>query len=155
MLKQPLPSRRRTLVGTAFVAVLASLAGVAAWAGQPPTVSATTQKPASAVPSSDVLTPPKYPAGAIAQQISGRVVLLIDIDQRGNPTAIEVERAEPVGVFEAAAQSAAWSWKFSPAIENGRPVASRIRVPVVFEADGTPPDDQGDASPGAMAVTQR
>lgn len=155
MLKQPLPSRRRWIAGAALVAAMTSFAGVAAWAAQPPTAADPIEKvaPASADTATRALTPPKYPAAAIAQNITGKVVLLIDIDAQGNPTAVAVERAEPAGVFEAEAAAAAWKWKFTPAIENGQPVASRIRVPVEFEADGTPPGDAGGAAPGAMAAT--
>lgn len=149
MLKQPLPSRRRWIAGAALVAAMTSFAGVAAWAAQPSTTADPVEKvpPASADPAPGVLDPPKYPADAIAQDITGKVVLLIDVDAQGDPTAVVVESAEPAGVFEAEAAAAAWKWKFTPAIENGHPVASRIRVPVEFEADGTPPGDAG----GAMA----
>ena len=81
------------------------------------------------------MQPPKYPAAAVEQKISGRVLLLIDIDASGNPTAIEVEKAEPAGVFEEQAVAAAWNWKFEPEIKGGKAVASRVRVPVDFKID--------------------
>ena len=96
-----------------------------------------------------MLHPPKYPAEALAQKVSGRVVLLIDVDATGTPTAIVVEEADPAGVFDTAAVAAAWNWKFDPEIKDGEPVASRIRVPVDFRLD--PP---GAAAPGAMASAQ-
>jgi TonB family protein len=77
--------------------------------------------------------PPKYPASALEQKIGGVVVLVVDIDAQGRPVDIEVERSEPAGVFDQAAIDAAWQWTFSPAIEAGTPVASRIRVPIRFE----------------------
>lgn len=87
-------------------------------------------------------SPPRYPEAALEQGISGKLVLLVDIDSRGRPTAVEVETAEPAGVFDQAAMDAVRNWKFEPAIENGRPAASRIRVPIHFEADGRPPGDK-------------
>ena len=131
--------------------VLASFAGVTAWAAQPSVAAEPTGTPvpANAALESRMLHPPKYPAEALAQKVSGRVVLLIDVDATGTPTAIVVEEADPAGVFDAAAVAAAWNWKFDPEIKDGEPVASRIRVPVDFRLD--PP---GAAAPGAMASAQ-
>lgn len=90
--------------------------------------------------------PPAYPALAVQQRISGIVVLAIDIDARGNPVDIEVERSEPAGMFDQVAVDAAKQWKFSPEVEGGKPVASRVRVPVEFKIPpgkggaGTAPD---------------
>ena len=165
MLKQPLPSRRRWITGTTLAGALASFAGVAAWAAQPPVASgsavagpAAAAYVAGAAPvDSDLrsrsLQPPKYPAEAAAQKISGRVVLLIDIDAKGKPTAIEVETAEPVGVFEAQAVAAAWDWTFDPEIKDGRPVSSRVRVPVDFKMD-PPAGAGGSPAPGAMVWSE-
>jgi len=69
----------------------------------------------------------------VEQKISGTVVLVIDIDAQGNPVDVEVERSEPAGVFDQAAIDAAWKWKFNPELKAGKPVASRVRVPVTFE----------------------
>ena len=77
--------------------------------------------------------PPRYPAAAVEQKISGTVVLVIDIDAQGKPVGIEVERSDPAGVFDQAAVDAAWQWKFNPELKAGKPVASRVRVPVEFE----------------------
>ena len=137
MLKQPLPTRRRWLAGAALVTTMTALTGVAAWAAQPPAGAAPAASPAAApeAPASTSMQPPKYPAAAVEQKISGRVLLLIDIDASGNPTAIEVEKAEPAGVFEEQAVAAAWNWKFEPEIKGGKAVASRVRVPVDFKID--------------------
>lgn len=146
MLKQPVPSKTRWMIGSALILVLTAATGVAAWAAQPGTPAAGTpgaggqlrtdmQPERNATP---VLNPPRYPGEAVVQKLSGKVVLLIDIDAQGRPTAIEIERAEPAGMFEAEAASAAWKWMFNPAIENGQPVASRVRVPVEFKIPGPP-----------------
>lgn len=131
MLRQPHPSTLRRLAGGSLVLALAMACGVAAWAGQPPADTA----PRVAGESTP---PPAYPAGAAAQGIGGRVMLLIDIDASGLPTNITVEEADPAGVFDAVAVEAARAWRFNPAIEDGRAVPSRVRVPVDFSPDGPP-----------------
>lgn len=63
-------------------------------------------------------------------------MLLVDVAADGSVTDVEVERAEPAGVFDAAAVAAARQWRFQPAMEEGRAVPGRVRVPVDFRADG-------------------
>lgn len=48
---------------------------------------------------------------------------------------MEVERAQPAGVFDAAAVEAAWKWQFNPETQDGQPVPGRVRVPVEFAPD--------------------
>lgn len=89
---------------------------------------------------------PRYPDEALAHRISGKVVLLIDIDATGAPTKVVVEQSEPAGVFDQASVDAALKWRFTPAVEDGKPVAGRLRVPVDFKA---PKITQAPASPGS------
>lgn len=133
MLKQPLPSSRRRLAGTAAVCLLASAVAFTAWAAQP-----TGSTPATSDAESRTLDSPRYPAHAVEQRIEGKVVLIVDIDARGEVQSVEVESADPAGVFEEEAVAAARKWRFNPATEGGVAVASRMRVPVDFAMD--PPD---------------
>ena len=80
------------------------------------------------------LAPPKYPADAVANQVSGKVVLLVDVAADGSVLHAEVEKSEPAGVFDQAALDAARDWKIEPAMKNGKPVAGRVRIPVDFDA---------------------
>lgn len=79
------------------------------------------------------LKPPAYPAEAVTRKLDGKVVLVLDLDAEGAVTGVNVERSEPAGVFDAAAVEAAWKWRFEPARERGKAVASKVRVPVTFE----------------------
>ncbi|MGH8076307.1 MAG: TonB family protein [Lysobacter sp.] len=90
-----------------------------------------TPKPAM---SSPMTNPPKYPAGLAKLGVSGNVVLQVDVSAEGNPTSIEVVESAPAGLFDATAIEAARKWKFQPTMENGKPVAGRVRVPVEFKA---------------------
>lgn len=92
------------------------------------------------------MPPPVYPKAAVEQKVTGKVVLVIDVDAAGNPVEVVVESSEPAGVFDQAAVDAASKWKFDPKIEDGKPVASRVRVPVEFDI---PPGEQVAAPAGA------
>jgi TonB family protein len=81
------------------------------------------------------LPAPAYPKDALAQHISGQVVLEIDVDAKGTPVAVTVAESKPTGVFDASAVAAAKEWKFNPQMQDGKPVAGRIRVPIRFEAN--------------------
>lgn len=143
MLTQPLPSQRRRLAGATIAAFLAAATGAAAWAAQPtgpaapvaPPTAARADGPLVEPPESVSLQPPAYPAAAAEARQTGKVVLLVDIDARGNVSHVEVEHAHPAGVFDAQAVEAAKAWKFEPETKDGRPVPSRVRVPVQFEMD--------------------
>jgi TonB family protein len=133
MLEAQLPSMPRRLLGSALVSILALASGFAAWAAQPPrdvaTQSARDIEGAS-------LPPPTYPAYAAEHNLSGRVVLLVDVAADGSVTNAVIETSSPEGVFDAAALKAVQGWKFNPAIKDGKAIAGRVRVPVEF--DGAP-----------------
>lgn len=78
--------------------------------------------------------PLRYPETAADQDLSGRVVLLILIDELGMVVEASVISADPPGVFEEAALESFSSVMFSPAIRHGRAVKSRLPVEVNFDA---------------------
>lgn len=84
------------------------------------------------------MPPPAYPEAALREGHSGRLVAVVDVDARGVPTDVRIEQSQPAGVFDAATIAAVRQWRFKPAMENGRAVASRIKVPIDFESGMTP-----------------
>lgn len=143
MLKEPVPSILRRRAGAAFVALLATGAGFAAWAASPPTGGETRNAEVGAVS----MPAPEYPEAARAQRIGGMVSLVVDVAADGSVADAHVERSEPAGVFDAAALKAVESWKFTPLVKDGRAVPGRIRVPVRFE----PPSEAKDDGAGGMS----
>ena len=132
MLTEQLPSTSRRVLGTALVSVLALGCAFAAWAAQP-------QEAAAPVASRDVgrvsTPPPKYPGYAFEHNLDGLIVLIVDVAPDGSVAKAVVERSEPTGVFDAAALEAVRKWRFTPAMKDGKPVASRVRVPVEFKRE--------------------
>lgn len=74
---------------------------------------------------------PQYPEG-VPQGTRGRVVLELRIAADGSVEAINVERAEPGGVFEEAAVKAFSKAQFAPGMKRGLPVPTLLRVEVSF-----------------------
>ena len=94
--------------------------------------------PPKGVPDPRMPAPP-YPPQALQQGVDGTVVLLIDVGVDGKPTHVQVEHSQPAGVFDAATVEAAMHWTFEPKRMNGKAVASRVQVPVRFEAGAARP----------------
>ena len=94
-------------------------------------------------PPANRMPPPRYPKSAVEQGIDGTVVLIVSIDEYGQPLDVVVEKSEPAGVFDQAAMDAAMQWRFTPEMKGGRNVPGRVRVPIRFEADGKAPAAQG------------
>ncbi|MBB1088284.1 TonB family protein [Lysobacter sp. SG-8] len=149
MLKQSRMSRSRRFMGGLVSTLLVVSTGAAAWTLQPAASTAASQAdmPSRVDDESRRLSPPRYPAEALASKLSGKVSLIITVDETGAPVDIQVEQATPAGVFDAASVEAAWQWRFTPAMEGGKPVRGQVRVPVYFEADGDPGLQKDAAAP--------
>ena len=80
-------------------------------------------------------TRPRYPRKARANGRTGLVVLRITIDSSGTPTRIEVMREAGFG-FDEAAVSAIRNTSFTPATQEGRPVACIALLPIHFNLKG-------------------
>lgn len=78
-------------------------------------------------------TPPLYPISAKRRGIEGWVELAFTVTAAGSVKDVEVVRAEPPGVFDQAAISAIYRWKFRPRTVDGRPVSARVSQRLSFE----------------------
>ncbi len=75
-------------------------------------------------------TRPRYPQEAFVKKIEGTVVLELLIDAAGRVARARVVQSVPA--LDAAALEAAREWVFSPALKQGRPVATLATAPVSF-----------------------
>ena len=80
------------------------------------------------------LTPitPEFPSN-VAANLSGRVVLLVLINENGNVDDASVVEAEPSGYFEASALMAIRNTRFDPGKRFGESVKSRVLIAVDFD----------------------
>jgi protein TonB len=73
---------------------------------------------------------PAYPDFARRARIQGTVVLLMTVDELGQPLRVQVLEGHPV--FHEAAVQAARQWRFEPARVEGRSVSATFRLTLKF-----------------------
>jgi protein TonB len=76
---------------------------------------------------------PKYPPLAYRNREEGSVLVRADIDANGVPGEVAVVRRSGSRDLDRAAQDAVRQWRFRPAIEDGKAIASSVEVPVDFK----------------------
>lgn len=144
MLKQPVFSLRRRVLGRAVAFALLCATGYAAWAAQPaatagvPATGSDTQAQANVDNVSRMSNPPVYPVDVQKQGVTGMVVMIVDVAVDGSVSAAKVDRSAGDQRLDASALQAVKTWKFKPAMKNGKPVASQVRVPVDFRMEEHP-----------------
>jgi len=75
---------------------------------------------------------PTYPEEARAARLEGTVLLLVSIGTDGHVTGSSVQSSCGHPVLDRAALQAVRSWRFYPARQDGRAIATRVEVPVRF-----------------------
>lgn len=119
----------RPLTATLIALILLSPIALTAQDAQPPApqqASANTTKP-KFVSGRD----PEYTDAAREARIEGTVILTLSIDEKGKVTAVKVQNGLDKGL-DRNAMKAAKKWRFEPARENGKPVATDVNVSVDF-----------------------
>jgi protein TonB len=66
--------------------------------------------------------------------MDGEAVIRFVVDVSGSVRDVEIVSANHPGFGKAAADAIA-KWKFKPGIKNGRPVNTRMQVPISFNLD--------------------
>lgn len=77
---------------------------------------------------------PQYPRNALRAGNEGTVLVRAEVDAAGVPTELELTRRSGDRELDRAALNAVRGWRFDPAMENGRAVASAVQVPIEFVA---------------------
>jgi protein TonB len=80
-------------------------------------------------------TPIRYPEGARAQGVEGRVLLRAHVDAEGRVTRVEVLKS-PGPLLDEEVQAALKQWTFEPASRCGKPVATTFKLDRRFELEG-------------------
>jgi TonB family protein len=104
-------------------------------------------------PSYRSIVSPKYSADAVGRGEQGAVHLLVRVSEDGAVADASITRSSGYPALDAAALDAVAKWTFYPARRNGRPQASEVTVPIMFET--TPGSGQDAPVPaGSDALDQ-
>lgn len=76
---------------------------------------------------------PEYPEGARAKGREGTVKIQILVGIDGRVEDVRLAASSGYAELDQAAQSAVRSWRFSPALQKGLPVAAWATLPIVFD----------------------
>lgn len=77
--------------------------------------------------------PPTYPIQALRNHEQGTVLLRVEVDDRGQPVAVSIERSSGSRTLDQAArQQVLRHWRFEPALRDGAAVPAIGLVPVQF-----------------------
>jgi protein TonB len=77
---------------------------------------------------------PDYPPAAKARGIEGWVTVQFDVGADGSTRNVTVVDAKPLTVFDRATVKAVSDWKYSPKIQDGKPVERKgLQVRLVFQ----------------------
>ncbi len=77
--------------------------------------------------------PPDYPPTALAQHVSGSVMLEFTVNVRGETRDIHVLESLPTGVFDQAAINAVKHWRYAPMVVDGAAVEVPVKTRMRFE----------------------
>lgn len=78
---------------------------------------------------------PDYPEMARKMGLEGRVAIRALVDTLGDVRDVQLAKSSGVEILDSAAVKAAWKCRYSPGIQNGRPVWVWVTYPVVFRLD--------------------
>ncbi len=78
---------------------------------------------------------PFYPPGARARGLIGKVEIAFVVNAEGEVRNIEIISSTPGTVFVNSAVRALERWRFKPAVLQGRPVAARVKLPLLFQLE--------------------
>lgn len=76
-----------------------------------------------------------YPDKAVKAKKEGKTIVAAVIDANGDVIKVTIKSSTDK-VFDAASKDAVKKTKFTPAMENGKPVKSEIAIPIHFRLDG-------------------
>lgn len=135
MLKNPLPAPSRRIAGLAAVAIASLTAAGAAWAIQPsPAPARVTAAPVwiSRPDGADIAG--VYPAAALAQNLTGNVLMACHVEADGHLSDCKVLRETPIEAgFGEAVLKVAHRFQMAATDRDGQPTAGTdVRIPIRF-----------------------
>jgi TonB family protein len=113
----------------AVLTVLGAAVLLLACGSQPATTPTATEVP----PKAESLVQPAYPEEARKAGIEGTAVVEVTIGTDGTVLGCSLATSSGNVLMDAAAVAAAQASKFAPGTKGGKPVATKVRVPIRFK----------------------
>jgi TonB family protein len=139
MLKRPLPTHARRVLGISVIAGIALCGSFVSWAAQPERIepaAAAVNRPASEFVAASYrrMSAPTYPASAVSNHVEGIVYVAVEIDAAGGVSSATVDHVEPpiAAVLGAAATGSVKTWRFNAPTRDGEAIGGHAIVPVRF-----------------------
>lgn len=92
------------------------------------------ERAAAPIASSQVM--PHYPPAALRAGLGGTVLVNATVGTDGVPTEVSLDARSGNRELDRAALQAVRQWRFQPALQAGKPIASVVKVPVEFTPEG-------------------
>ncbi len=89
----------------------------------------------SPVPIAEQSPAPRYPLQALRRGEHGKVLVRVEVDADGKPSAVSIAQSSRSRVLDRAALAAVKRWRFRPAQVDGKPVAGSVVVPIEFNLE--------------------
>jgi protein TonB len=77
--------------------------------------------------------PPEYPREAAMNGEHGTVVVMIHVSPAGTTAGLDVVSSSGYALLDRAVREAVARWRFLPAVKDGQPVASDMKMGFIFE----------------------
>ncbi|NIQ40182.1 MAG: TonB family protein [Proteobacteria bacterium] len=88
-----------------------------------------------AVPDYAVNPKPRYPRMAVSRSQEGTVILWVEVLPDGSVGEVEIFKSSGHTILDRSALRAVRKWQFKPGTKMGRPIAMKVKVPVVFRLE--------------------
>ncbi|MFH1231127.1 MAG: energy transducer TonB [Planctomycetota bacterium] len=76
---------------------------------------------------------PPYPKLACQLGQEGLVILMVEIDEKGMALDVKIVQSSGYKLLDESALKTVKKWAFIPATKNGKPILSRIEIPIRFK----------------------
>jgi protein TonB len=75
---------------------------------------------------------PEYPEFARRRGYQGTALFRVRVLADGRVAAVQIRESSGYEILDSTASKAVWTWRFTPALDAGKPVASWVLVPITF-----------------------
>jgi protein TonB len=75
---------------------------------------------------------PRYPVQAFRERAEGTVVLRAEVLPSGQSGRVELQKSSGFKLLDESALATVKQWRFKPAMQDGKPVAQWVTIPITF-----------------------